>query len=184
MATTVFLTLEYEPEGVVEQVGDKLGIVERQVNADLKRFKELVESEGYATGAWRGSINEGVGVGTPGVQAAAASRGDSGKAGVSTTAVVAGAAALAGVAAAGAAVAASKSGQETAQPPVAAPPQEVAPPEQEVAVVPQPPAGTIRDDVLIEEHEAEGYTTPASTEGVESTVRGDGDDPMVGGGSR
>jgi hypothetical protein len=185
MSTTVFLTLEYEPEGVVEQVGDKLGIVERQVTADLQRFKELVESEGYATGAWRGSVAPGVGVGTPGVEAAAASRGDSGKAGVSTTAVVAGAAAaVAGVAAAGAAVTASKSGQQTEQPPAAAPPQQPAPPEQEVAVVPQPPAGTIRDDVLIEEHEAEGYTTPGSTEGAESTVRDGGDDPMVGGGSR
>jgi hypothetical protein len=183
MSTTVFLTLEYEPEGVVEQVGDKLGIVERQVTADLQRFKELVESEGYATGAWRGSVNPGLAVGTPGVEAAAASRGDSGAAGVSGKVVAGAAAAVAGVAAAGAAVAASKSGSETEQP-AAAPPPAPAAPEQEVAVVPQPPAGTIRDDVLIEEHEAEGYTTPGSTEGVESTVRGDGDDPMVGGGSR
>src|SRR3712207_8040908 len=29
-STIVHLTLEYEPEGLVEQVGDKLGIVERQ----------------------------------------------------------------------------------------------------------------------------------------------------------
>jgi polyketide cyclase/dehydrase/lipid transport protein len=185
MSTTVFLTLEYEPEGVVEQVGDKLGVVERQVKADLQRFKELVESEGYATGAWRGSVNPGAGVGTPGVEAAAASRGDSGAAGVSTKAVVAGAAAaVAGVAAAGAAVASATSGKQTEQPPAAAPPPPAPAPEQEVAVVPQPPAGTIRDDVLIEEHEAEGYTTPGSTEGVESTVRDTGDDPMVGGGSR
>ncbi len=183
MSTTVFLTLEYEPEGLVEQVGDKLGVVERQVTADLQRFKELVESEGYATGAWRGSVNEGLGVGTPGVGAAAPSRGDSGKAGVSTTAVVAGAAAaVAGVAAAGAAAASSRSGQETEQPVTPPPPPPA--PEQEVAVVPQPPAGTIRDDVLIEEHEAEGHTTPGSTEGVESSVRPDGDDPMIGGGSR
>src|SRR5918998_317375 len=62
-STIVYLTLEYEPEGVVEQVGDKLGIVERQVTSDLERFKALVEGEGYASGAWRGSINEGVGVG-------------------------------------------------------------------------------------------------------------------------
>src|SRR3712207_6221497 len=67
-STIVYLTLEYEPEGVVEQVGDKLGIVERQVNSDLERFKSLVEDQGYASGAWRGSVNEGVGVGTPGVE--------------------------------------------------------------------------------------------------------------------
>jgi uncharacterized membrane protein len=76
-STTVFLTLEYEPEGAVEQVGDKLGIVGRQVKSDLKRFKELIEDAGYESGAWRGSVR-GVGVGTPGVEAAAGSQGDSG----------------------------------------------------------------------------------------------------------
>ena len=113
-ATVVSLTLEYEPEGLIEQVGDKLGIVERQVRSDLERFKELVEDQGYASGAWRGGVNEGVGVGTPGVSSAAASRGDSGKAGVSGTAVAAGVAAVAGVAAAAAAVKSSGgTGQET-----------------------------------------------------------------------
>ena len=120
-STIVYLTLEYEPEGVVEQVGDKLGIVERQVQSDLERFKKLVESEGYASGAWRGSINEGVGVGTPGVESAAGSRGDSGKAGVSGTAVAAGVAAVAGVAAAAAAAVKSGTSQEeTASAPPAA----------------------------------------------------------------
>src|SRR4028119_2129280 len=57
--------LEYEPEGLVEQIGDKLGIVERQVRSDLERFKRLVESQGYASGAWRGSINEELDAGTP-----------------------------------------------------------------------------------------------------------------------
>ncbi|GER23386.1 hypothetical protein NCCP1664_18820 [Zafaria cholistanensis] len=101
--TSVRLTLEYEPEGLVEQIGDKLNVIERQAESDLARFKEFIESEGYASGAWRGTINEGAG-GTPGVEAAEASRGDSGKAGVSGTAVAAGlgvaAAAAAGVAAA------------------------------------------------------------------------------------
>jgi carbon monoxide dehydrogenase subunit G len=92
-STVVYLTLEYEPEGLVEQVGDKLGIVERQVTSDLERFKKLIEDQGYASGAWRGTVDEGVGVGTPGVEAAALSQGDSGKAGVSPTAVAAGAAA-------------------------------------------------------------------------------------------
>jgi hypothetical protein len=105
--TTVFLTLEYEPEGVVEQVGDKLGIVDRQVRSDLERFKALVEDQGYASGAWRGALNEGAGFGTPGIEHAAGSVGDSGKAGVSGTAVAAGVAAVAGVAAAAAAVASS-----------------------------------------------------------------------------
>ncbi len=177
-STIVYLSLEYEPEGVVEQAGDKLGIVERQVKSDLQRFKDLIEDEGYASGAWRGSVNEGLGIGTPGVEAAAASRGDSGKAGVSATTVVAGAAAaaVAGVAAAGAAAVASKSGQEEQ------PIEDEQP--QDVAVVPQPPDGTIRDDVLLEESPPQGYAASPSTEGVEKGVTPGGDDPMIGGGSR
>lgn len=112
--TEVHLVLEYEPEGLVEKVGDKLNVVENQAEGDLERFKKFIEAEGYATGAWRGSVNEGAPVGTPGVEHAAASRGDDGKAGVSGKAVAAGVAA-AGVAAAGVAAAAKKkdSGPDT-----------------------------------------------------------------------
>ena len=63
------------------KVGDKLNIVENQAERDLERFKAFIESEGYASGAWRGSVNEGAQAGTPGVEEAAQSRGDSGKAG-------------------------------------------------------------------------------------------------------
>ena len=98
--TSVSLVLEYDPEGLVEKVGDKLNVVEKQAEKDLERFKEFIESEGYATGAWRGSVESTGTVGTPGVEDAAASRGDSGKAGVS------GKVAAAGVAAAAAATAA------------------------------------------------------------------------------
>jgi carbon monoxide dehydrogenase subunit G len=108
--TKVHLSLEYEPEGLVEKVGDKLNVVEKQAEGDLERFKAFIEAEGYATGAWRGTVDAGTGVGTPGVQEAAASRGDSGKAGIS------GAAAAAGVgvaAAAAAAVAGAKKGSSS-----------------------------------------------------------------------
>ncbi len=101
--TSVHLSLEYEPEGLVEKVGDKLNIVENQAERDLEKFKAFIESEGYATGAWRGSVNEGAEAGSPGVEDAAESRGDEGKAGVSGKAVAAGVGAA--VAAAGAAVA-------------------------------------------------------------------------------
>lgn len=101
--TSVQLSLEYEPEGIVEKAGDKLNIVDKQAENDLNRFKAFIEDEGYATGAWRGTVDGGASAGTPGVDAAAGSRGDSGKAGVSGK-VVAGvglaAAAAAGVAAA------------------------------------------------------------------------------------
>ncbi len=53
--TSVQLSLEYEPEGIVEKVGDKLNVVENQAESDLNRFKDFIEDEGYATGAWRGT---------------------------------------------------------------------------------------------------------------------------------
>ena len=123
-STMVHLTLEYEPEGLVEQAGDKLGIVQRQVTSDLDRFKKLIEDQGYASGAWRGSIGAGGSVGTPGVQDAAGSQGDSGKAGVSGK-VVAGAAAVVGGLAAAAALSGSKdeSQERPADLPQAAPVQ-------------------------------------------------------------
>ena len=105
--TSVHLSLEYEPEGLLEKVGDKLNIVENQAEADLDRFKAFIEAEGYATGAWRGSVNEGAAVGTPGVAEASSSQGDAGKAGVSGKAVAAGLGAAAAVAV-GAAAAAGK----------------------------------------------------------------------------
>jgi uncharacterized protein YndB with AHSA1/START domain len=102
--TSVRLSLEYEPEGLVEKAGDALNVIERQAEADLQSFKELIESRGAESGGWRGDINPGGTVGTPGVEDAAASEGDSGKAGLSAktvaAGVVAGAAAVAGVAAA------------------------------------------------------------------------------------
>ena len=86
--------------------------MENQAEGDLDRFKAFIESERYATGAWRGSVNEGADAGTPTADDAASSRGDSGKAGVSGAAVAAGA----GVAAAvvGGAVAASRAGKKGA----------------------------------------------------------------------
>ena len=56
--TRVTLQLDYDPEGVVENVGDKLGFVGRRVEGDLKRFKEFIEARGQATGAWRGEIKD------------------------------------------------------------------------------------------------------------------------------
>jgi hypothetical protein len=134
--TSVRLTLEYEPEGLVEEVGDKLNVVESRTKKDLERFKELVESEGYATGAWRGTI-ENV-PGTPGIEDAEASRGDSGKAGVSGK-VVAGvaAAAAAGVAAA---AAGRKSDADDVETEV-----EVVVPAEPVRVVDEPVMTDVRD---------------------------------------
>ncbi|HEX5857809.1 MAG TPA: SRPBCC family protein [Microbacterium sp.] len=106
--TQVHLVLEYEPEGLVEKIGDKLNVVENQAEGDLDRFKAFIESEGYATGAWRGTVGSGTAADQPGVEAAAASRGDSGKAGISGKVAAAGVGLAAAAAAVG--VAASKKG--------------------------------------------------------------------------
>ncbi len=55
-STRVTLEMSFDPEGVLENVGDALGVPERQVEGDLKRFKEFIERSGTATGAWRGEI--------------------------------------------------------------------------------------------------------------------------------
>jgi uncharacterized membrane protein len=57
--TRLTLRLHYDPEGIVENVGDALGIVSRRVEGDLQRFKQFIEARGAATGAWRGEIHHG-----------------------------------------------------------------------------------------------------------------------------
>ncbi|WP_369135079.1 SRPBCC family protein [Modestobacter sp. I12A-02662] len=54
--TRIMVQLDWEPEGVVEKVGAAVGVDDRQINADVKRFKEFIESRGTETGAWRGDI--------------------------------------------------------------------------------------------------------------------------------
>jgi uncharacterized membrane protein len=54
--TRVMLQMEYEPHGVVENLGDMLGVVSRRVASDLERFKAFIEARGQETGAWRGEI--------------------------------------------------------------------------------------------------------------------------------
>jgi uncharacterized membrane protein len=55
----VTLELEVEPEDPIEKAGDALGFVERQVEGDLRRFKEFIESRGTPTGGWRREIENG-----------------------------------------------------------------------------------------------------------------------------
>jgi uncharacterized membrane protein len=54
--TRVMLQLEFAPEGAVEKVGSALGVPQKRVEGDLKRFKEFIEARGRETGAWRGEI--------------------------------------------------------------------------------------------------------------------------------
>jgi len=56
--TRVMLQIDYEPEGVVENVGSALGFVSRRVEGDLERFKKFIEARGSETGAWRGEVQQ------------------------------------------------------------------------------------------------------------------------------
>jgi uncharacterized membrane protein len=53
----IMLQLDYAPEGLVEQAGDKLGVVSRRVSGDLERFKRFIESRGLESGGWRGDVD-------------------------------------------------------------------------------------------------------------------------------
>jgi uncharacterized membrane protein len=57
--TGVRLSMSYQAEGPVEQLGSAAGIDSRRVKGDLERFKELVETRGSESGAWRGEIEAG-----------------------------------------------------------------------------------------------------------------------------
>jgi len=52
----VMLQMEYDPDGVLENVGDVTGMVSQRVVGDLERFKRYIESRGQETGAWRGTV--------------------------------------------------------------------------------------------------------------------------------
>jgi uncharacterized membrane protein len=58
-STRVHLTMEYEPEGAMESIGDALGAMDRRVQSTVDDFKEFIESRGRATGAWRGEVKGG-----------------------------------------------------------------------------------------------------------------------------
>jgi uncharacterized membrane protein len=57
--TRIDVTLTWEPEGLVQAAADKVGVSDRALQVDLGRFKELVESRGVESGAWRGEVVEG-----------------------------------------------------------------------------------------------------------------------------
>jgi uncharacterized membrane protein len=54
--TKVTVEMDWEPDGMKEKVGAVVGADSRSVGQDLDRFKELIESRGVESGAWRGSV--------------------------------------------------------------------------------------------------------------------------------
>jgi uncharacterized membrane protein len=61
--TRIMVQMEWEPEGAIEQAGAAIGADDVRVRGDLERFKELIESRGLETGAWRGEVERGERVG-------------------------------------------------------------------------------------------------------------------------
>jgi uncharacterized membrane protein len=56
--TRIMLQMDYDPQTMDEKIGDALGLVKMQLKGNLKRFKEMLESRGQETGAWRGKVTE------------------------------------------------------------------------------------------------------------------------------
>ena len=52
----IMLQLDWESEGLIEKLGSAIGQDDRQVKGDLDRFKDLIESRGAETRAWRGEV--------------------------------------------------------------------------------------------------------------------------------
>jgi uncharacterized membrane protein len=56
--TRITLTMDVEPEGIIENLGNAIGIPERQIEGDLERFKAFIEQRAVPTGAWRGTVKQ------------------------------------------------------------------------------------------------------------------------------
>jgi uncharacterized membrane protein len=54
--TRVMFQLDMSPETFAEKVGDKVGIVSKAAERDMKNFKEFIEMRGTESGAWRGEV--------------------------------------------------------------------------------------------------------------------------------
>jgi uncharacterized membrane protein len=57
--TRITLSMSYQAEGLTETLGSAVGLDQRRVRGDLERFKELIESRGAESGAWRGEVSAG-----------------------------------------------------------------------------------------------------------------------------
>jgi uncharacterized membrane protein len=57
--TLIRLSMSYQAEGLKEALGSVAGLDQRRVRGDLERFKELIESRGAESGAWRGEVSAG-----------------------------------------------------------------------------------------------------------------------------
>ncbi len=56
--TRVSLQMDYDPDGFLENVADKIGLVSARLKGDLDDFKALIEDREAASGAWRSTISQ------------------------------------------------------------------------------------------------------------------------------
>lgn len=56
--TKVAVRFEWAPETFTEKAGAALNIDKMQVKADLRKFKDFIESRRTETGAWRGEVDD------------------------------------------------------------------------------------------------------------------------------
>jgi uncharacterized membrane protein len=57
--TRIRLSMSYQAEGPAETLGSAAGLDAKRVRGDLERFKELIESRGEESGAWREDVSAG-----------------------------------------------------------------------------------------------------------------------------
>jgi uncharacterized membrane protein len=57
--TLIRLSMSYQAEGPVEQLGSAAGLDAARIRGDLERFKQLIESRGTESGAWRAEVSAG-----------------------------------------------------------------------------------------------------------------------------
>ncbi len=57
--TRVTAQIDWEPDGVLERLGAVVGVGSGLAKVELKNFKQYIESQGSADGAWRGDVDAG-----------------------------------------------------------------------------------------------------------------------------
>jgi hypothetical protein len=51
--------MAYEPEGIIENMGDAVGVLSARVQNTVEDFKKFIEESGQETGGWRGTVRDG-----------------------------------------------------------------------------------------------------------------------------
>lgn len=64
-STEVSVRFEWGPETLTEKAGAVLNLDDLQVKADMRRFKDFIESRGAETGGWRGEVDDSSAAGQP-----------------------------------------------------------------------------------------------------------------------